>query len=118
MHAVPQDREKMDMWKGEADEAQNFSIFPLSTKFYTHNSITFSLCVLLSQEPTTGLDSTTACNLIDMLQKYAARNSKTVITSIHQPSSQIFYKFDKLMLLSEGEVSQIIKKIEVYNVVQ
>ncbi len=56
------------------------------------------------QEPTTGLDSTTACNLIDMLQKYAAANKKTVITSIHQPSSQIFYKFDKLMLLSEGEV--------------
>ena len=84
--------------------------FPLS-KLYAHSAITFSLYAYLFQEPTTGLDSTTACNLIDMLQKYAARNSKTVITSIHQPSSQIFYKFDKLMLLSEGEVSEIITNV-------
>ncbi|XP_072039775.1 uncharacterized protein [Amphiura filiformis] len=60
--------------------------------------------ILVLDEPTTGLDSTTACNLIDMLQKYAVTHNKTVITSIHQPSSQIFYKFHKLMLLSEGEV--------------
>mmetsp|Transcript_5492 Transcript_5492/g.7206 ORF Transcript_5492/g.7206 Transcript_5492/m.7206 type:complete len:586 (-) Transcript_5492:52-1809(-) len=60
--------------------------------------------VLLLDEPTSGLDSTTAVSLIQLLQKYAREQGKTVITSIHQPSSAVFRSFDRLILLSDGYV--------------
>ena len=56
------------------------------------------------QEPTTGLDSSTASSLISLLKVYAAKSNKSVIASIHQPSSQMFFQFDKLLLLSDGQV--------------
>ena len=55
-------------------------------------------------EPTSGLDSTTAVSLIELLHKYAVQQGKTVITSIHQPSSAVFRSFDRLVLLSDGYV--------------
>lgn len=39
-----------------------------------------------------------------MLKEFARSKNKTVITSIHQPSSGVFASFDKLMLLAEGRV--------------
>ncbi|KAL7557298.1 hypothetical protein ACA910_016258 [Epithemia clementina (nom. ined.)] len=60
--------------------------------------------VLLLDEPTSGLDSTTAVSLIELLQSYARQQGKTVITSIHQPSSAVFRSFDRLIMLSDGYV--------------
>ena len=60
--------------------------------------------VLLLDEPTSGLDSTTAVSLIQLLQSYARDQGKTVITSIHQPSSAVFRSFDRLIMLSNGYV--------------
>mmetsp|Transcript_41161 Transcript_41161/g.60945 ORF Transcript_41161/g.60945 Transcript_41161/m.60945 type:complete len:718 (-) Transcript_41161:45-2198(-) len=60
--------------------------------------------VLLLDEPTSGLDSTSAVGLIRLLQDMARQQNKTVITSIHQPSSSVFRSFDKLMLLAEGNM--------------
>ena len=56
------------------------------------------------QEPTSGLDSEIAYSLMSTLDNYARLSQKTVITTIHQPSSQIFHMFNKLLLLVNGQV--------------
>lgn len=61
--------------------------------------------IIFLDEPTTGLDSSTAYSLVSMLKKYATKSNKIVIASIHQPSSQIFFHFDKLLLLTDGHVA-------------
>ncbi|KAI4307835.1 hypothetical protein L6164_030973 [Bauhinia variegata] len=52
-------------------------------------------------EPTSGLDSTSANKLLLTLQGLA-KTGRTIITTIHQPSSRIFHMFDKLLLIAEG----------------
>jgi ABC-type multidrug transport system ATPase subunit len=39
---------------------------------------------------------------MDVLRELAMQG-KTIITSIHQPSSQIFQSFDQLILLADGK---------------
>ncbi|KAL6275344.1 hypothetical protein ACE6H2_018945 [Prunus campanulata] len=57
--------------------------------------------LLLLDEPTSGLDSTSANRLLLILQGLA-KGGRTIITTIHQPSSRMFHSFDKLLLISEG----------------
>eukprot|EP00178_Gracilaria_changii_P002085 TRINITY_DN130_c0_g1_i1.p1 TRINITY_DN130_c0_g1~~TRINITY_DN130_c0_g1_i1.p1 ORF type:complete len:534 (+),score=105.46 TRINITY_DN130_c0_g1_i1:774-2375(+) len=52
-------------------------------------------------EPTTGLDSFNALNVMSSL-RHLARNGRTIITTIHQPRSSIFHMFDMLCLIAEG----------------
>ena len=58
----------------------------------------------MADEPTSGLDSFMAVAIIDCL-KSLAKQGKTVICTIHQPSSDIFQMFDKLYLLAEGRLA-------------
>ena len=60
---------------------------------------------VLFQEPTSGLDSSTALSLLKTLHCLANDEAKTLIATIHQPSTQCYYEFDKLLLLCEGRVS-------------
>lgn len=57
--------------------------------------------VLLLDEPTSGLDSTAANSLVNTMREMAD-DRMTIISSIHQPSSKVFYAFDKLILLADG----------------
>ncbi|XP_060678259.1 uncharacterized protein LOC132808835 isoform X2 [Hemiscyllium ocellatum] len=61
--------------------------------------------VMLLDEPTSGLDSSTAYSLCCTLRRYVLRHCKTVVSSIHQPSSQIYHMFDKILLMSDGEIA-------------
>ncbi|XP_031259587.1 ABC transporter G family member 15-like [Pistacia vera] len=58
--------------------------------------------LLFLDEPTSGLDSASAFFVIQTLRNIA-RDGRTVISSIHQPSSEVFALFDDLFLLSSGE---------------
>ena len=60
--------------------------------------------ILLLDEPTSGLDSTAAHALINTM-RFMADEKMTIISSIHQPSSKVFYKFDKLILLADGHIA-------------
>ncbi|RQM12346.1 hypothetical protein B5M09_008371 [Aphanomyces astaci] len=57
--------------------------------------------LLFVDEPTSGLDSFMAESVVLQLQKLA-REGRTVVATIHQPSSELFTLFDQLYLLSGG----------------
>ncbi|XP_074270525.1 ABC transporter G family member 14-like [Silene latifolia] len=57
--------------------------------------------LILLDEPTSGLDSTTALRILSIL-KAMADGGRTVVTTIHQPSSRVYHMFSKVVLLSEG----------------
>ncbi|KAL0374755.1 UNVERIFIED_CONTAM: ABC transporter G family member 22 [Sesamum radiatum] len=67
------------------------------------NEIIVNPSLLFLDEPTSGLDSTTALRILETLHGIAEAG-KTVITTIHQPSSRLFLKFDKLILLGKGSL--------------
>ncbi|KAK2434834.1 ABC transporter G family member [Trifolium repens] len=58
--------------------------------------------LLFLDEPTSGLDSASAYFVAQTLRNIA-HDGKTVISSIHQPSSEVFALFDDLFLLSGGQ---------------
>ncbi|KAL5627865.1 hypothetical protein BROUX41_002613 [Berkeleyomyces rouxiae] len=57
--------------------------------------------LLFLDEPTTGLDATSAFQLVRTLKALAARG-RTIVTTMHQPRSEIWALFDGLVLLSKG----------------
>uniref|UniRef100_A0A8C1NMT7 ATP-binding cassette, sub-family G (WHITE), member 2a n=1 Tax=Cyprinus carpio TaxID=7962 RepID=A0A8C1NMT7_CYPCA len=59
--------------------------------------------VLFLDEPTTGLDASTA-NSVLMLLKRMANSGRTIILSIHQPRYSIYRLFDSLTLLVGGRL--------------
>jgi ABC-type multidrug transport system ATPase subunit len=57
--------------------------------------------VMFVDEPTSGLSSRDSENIMDMLKELALRG-KLIFVVIHQPSSDIFKMFDKLLILDQG----------------
>ena len=57
--------------------------------------------ILFLDEPTSGLSSRDSENILDLL-KELARKGKLLFIVIHQPSSEIFKMFDKLIILDTG----------------
>ncbi|XP_042494393.1 ABC transporter G family member 1-like [Macadamia integrifolia] len=58
--------------------------------------------LLFLDEPTSGLDSAAAYHVMKRIVNLSQQDGKTVIASIHQPSSEVFELFHNLCLLSSG----------------
>jgi len=109
------DEEKMDFVKGvmdtlELDPIKDFEIGykdsgGLSVEQAKRLTIGVELAanpsLLFLDEPTSGLDSKASSVVMSGLEKIA-RTGRTVIATIHQPSKDIFLKFDRLVLLRRG----------------
>ncbi|XP_004436764.1 PREDICTED: ATP-binding cassette sub-family G member 5 [Ceratotherium simum simum] len=59
--------------------------------------------IMLFDEPTTGLDCMTANQIVILLAELARRD-RIVIVTTHQPRSELFQLFDKIAILSYGEL--------------
>ncbi|KAE9166423.1 ABC transporter G family member 36 [Phytophthora fragariae] len=57
--------------------------------------------VLFLDEPTSGLDARSAKLIMDGVRK-VANTGRTVVCTIHQPSTEVFSVFDSLLLLKRG----------------
>jgi len=60
--------------------------------------------LIFLDEPTTGLDSFTATSVMEILGDLARKDGRTVVSTIHQPNSDIYEMFDRLMLLARGKI--------------
>eukprot|EP00121_Abeoforma_whisleri_P016567 Awhi_evm1s15198 len=59
--------------------------------------------ILFLDEPTSGLDAFTSFHVMQAVQNLAHEGGRAVVLTIHQPRSNIFDLFDKLLLLSKGK---------------
>ncbi|HEX2975705.1 MAG TPA: ATP-binding cassette domain-containing protein, partial [Bacteroidales bacterium] len=57
--------------------------------------------ILFVDEPTSGLSSRDSENLMDLFRELTLKG-KLIFTVIHQPSSEIFKMFDKVLILDQG----------------
>ena len=79
---------------------------------------------MFCDEPTSGLDSYMAQNIVQVasifksfknsfkinfwqVMKNLAAAGKTVICTFHQPSSEVFELFDRILLMAEGRTAYI-----------
>ena len=59
--------------------------------------------IVFLDEPTTGLDSFNAFEVVNNLCRLAKDDNKLIIFTIHQPSSEIFSLLDKICILADGK---------------
>lgn len=58
--------------------------------------------VMFFDEPTSGLDNSTSKKCVELL-KQLAREGRTIICTIHQPSALLLNMFDHLFTVAEGQ---------------
>lgn len=63
-----------------------------------------SFQLLFLDEPTSGLDSYSAYNCINLLKKVAEQSNATILCTIHQPSSEVFFLFDLIIFMKNGRI--------------
>ncbi len=59
--------------------------------------------ILFFDEPTSGLDSFMAISIVESMRQLA-QSGKTVVFTIHQPSSELVELIDNICLMSEGRL--------------
>ena len=62
--------------------------------------------LMFCDEPTSGLDSYMAQTVIETLRDLAS-NGRTILCTIHQPSSAVYQLMDKVCLMAEGQVASM-----------
>jgi ABC-type multidrug transport system ATPase subunit/ABC-type multidrug transport system permease subunit len=70
--------------------------------------------MIFLDEPTTGLDSAIAYEVMFAVRQIANQN-RTVLCTIHQPSTYTFELFDKVMLLGAGQMFYFGKRESIVN---
>jgi ABC-type multidrug transport system ATPase subunit len=70
--------------------------------------------MIFLDEPTTGLDSAIAYEVMYAVRQIANQN-RTILCTIHQPSKITFELFDKVMLLGEGQMFYYGKRDAIIN---
>lgn len=60
--------------------------------------------LMFCDEPTSGLDSFMTLNVVQVLKRLAQKG-KTIVCTIHQPSSEVYAMFDKILLMAEGRAA-------------
>ncbi|GMT25014.1 hypothetical protein PFISCL1PPCAC_16311 [Pristionchus fissidentatus] len=61
--------------------------------------------VLFADEPTTGLDSHMAMIVTKRMESLSGDQGKTIVCTIHQPASEIFELFDRILFLAGGRTA-------------
>jgi len=67
-------------------------------------ALVFDAPIILADEPTSGLDSAAAVGIMKVLKKIAQQGN-TVVTTIHQPPTQVYNNFDRLLLITQGRTA-------------
>lgn len=60
--------------------------------------------LLFFDEPTSGLDSFMAMTIVETM-RHLTEKGKTIVCTMHQPSSELFSRFDRLLLMAEGRLA-------------
>eukprot|EP01083_Nonionella_stella_P268350 907134_1 len=60
--------------------------------------------ILCLDEPTTGLDSLSSMELIELLSTLARAENQAVILTIHQPTYNMWRLFDKVCMIGDGHI--------------
>eukprot|EP00605_Chrysophyceae_sp_TOSAG23-4_P001823 GSChrysophyteH1.ASY1.ANO1.2013.1 assembled CDS len=72
-------------------------------------SVAVALCrkpnVLFLDEPTSGLDAGSAEGITSLIKELAGSFNIVVILTVHQPSSRIYFGFDRVLLMSQGRTT-------------
>lgn len=78
------------------------SLSPAETKRLTIGvELSANPAILFLDEPTTGLDARSAAVVMRAIRNVAS-TGRTVVCTVHQPSAELFFAFDALLLLAPG----------------
>ncbi|CAN6686278.1 unnamed protein product [Malus baccata var. baccata] len=86
----------------------------IGNTFVRAHEVLMNPSLLILDEPTSGLDSTAAHRLLSTLGSLALKG-KTIVTSIHQPSSQVYQMLDSVLVLCDGRCLYFGKGSEAIN---
>lgn len=90
------------------NEKRNMKISKLSggerKRLMIANGLIGNTEILLLDEPTTGLDSHLALEIVYFLSEMAISKNKLIITTIHQPSARILSVFHDFAFINEGKM--------------